>query len=220
MFDYDRLYELRLVLGSPSAVPLWNWQEWRGVAQVLDPLMRTSRGKTTIRSAQFLDGIKHPVLFGRMGWSDKSHQKWTHESPVNSPASTHWKFLDMEAWAPSWTLCEKQGRPPDVFFAMRNECFNPPYRSTFNPTVLLAIAHDLPQQMKNEADQVGAKLSHDLRATLYAFQVRPWGLPFGSGGDLHTGLVSDLLTVGLFRVGPIHETEPSLQVLSETWETR
>lgn len=115
MAFFSRDYEVFLLLAAPDAPPLWNAAQWTPFAASLDGLMAQARGKAGVRSHQYNPKGK-PISFGRLGWDEKSHAKWTHTA-----ATTQARFMTVEAWAPTWTLCEKDDQAPDVFLALANE---------------------------------------------------------------------------------------------------
>jgi hypothetical protein len=161
----DRAYELHLMLGDPTAPPLWGWEIWQPVAYHLDPVFRAARGRAGATSLQ-KDTPKHNISFGRLGWNEKSHQKWTHGSPVTGERSSAWKFLATEVWAPTRGACARDNQAPDVFLFLRKEGYWGEDGLTFTPSVLLAIAADLPDGVRYAADatagEARAVLSSDI----------------------------------------------------------
>src|SRR4051812_26041990 len=113
-------YDVYVVLGDPNTPPLWNWKVWQRFLPAIDPLIQAARGKPAVRSGQFLPNRAGEVKFGRLGWKESDHQKWTHGSPANQQASKSWSFLDLEVWAPPWTACEREDRSPDLFLSVLN----------------------------------------------------------------------------------------------------
>src|SRR5271154_1727592 len=119
----DRIYDLYVILGAPDSSQIWNWQNWQKIASTLDPIVALGRNKAADRTTQFINGSRNAVSFGRIGWNEKGHQKWTHNSPATIETSKKWSFLKMEMWSPTWSVCEREKIAPDFFFAFRNESF-------------------------------------------------------------------------------------------------
>src|SRR3954463_10229562 len=117
----DRPFDVYLVLGDPRRPPAWSSPVWSRIAAHLDPLVAAARGPAAVRSCQLRRGAGTPnqsgISFGRIGWNEKGHRKWTH-GPADGDAI---EFVDAEVWAPSWTACQREDRAPDVFLRMRNE---------------------------------------------------------------------------------------------------
>jgi hypothetical protein len=117
----DRQYVVFVVLGDPGAGPAWSEQRWKLIAEILDPLVLKARDRAAVRSTQLKKGAGSPnqrsISFGRIGWNSQGHKKWVHASPTSDGV----EFIDTEVWAPSWTTCEREARPPDVYVAVRNE---------------------------------------------------------------------------------------------------
>ena len=74
---YQREYTVFLLLAGPDAVDLWHLPIWTQFTQDLESYAHGARGKTAVRTIQYLSDGK-TVSFGRLGWDDKSHAKWTH----------------------------------------------------------------------------------------------------------------------------------------------
>jgi hypothetical protein len=213
----DRGYELHLVLGDPAAPALWQWEVRQSIVPHLDPVFRDARGPTGVTSQQ-QDAPKHWLKFGRLGWNEKSHQRWTHGSPITAERSLVRRFFLKEACAPTRGACARDRKPPDVFLFSRNEGFWDEQGLSFNPTVLLAVAANLVLPIRKAADAAAEAIAGRTSARLRAFRNRPWGYPFGS--QMMVDCVWDIVTTGLFKPGPVHRRRPSLDSLNETWQRR
>ena len=208
-------YDTYVFLGNPAAQPLWYWSSWQQLVPKLDPLVTAARGKAAIRSTQFISDSRGTVKFGRIGWDEKSHQKWTHGSPVSSPASADWKFRSAELWAPSWTECEREHLAPDVFLTVSSQgaTSNTP---AFDPVVLLAVASQLAVRERSLANGVVEQLAAIIAAKLVAFQQRPWGRSVAGVG--FTNAIQDLHVSGLFKPGPRHARPIDLDLFADSWQ--
>jgi hypothetical protein len=204
----DRRYEVFVLLGDATREPLWRREVWLRAAATLDELIAGARGKAALRTQQHgADGAA--VRFGRIGWDDDGHRAWTHEA---GDART---FSSLEAWAPSWTVSERDRSAPDVFLALRNEALLAA-TPRFNPTLLLAVATDLPA-LQHLAEQSLPRLADLTAAPLVARQRRRWGTPFGPDGDAFTDSLQDLIAIGLFRPGSPHERPVDVATLAGRW---
>jgi hypothetical protein len=212
----DRQYEVFVILGDPAAQPTWTELRWKLISDILDPLVQKARDRAAVRSSQMRKGAGSPnqrsISFGRIGWNAQGHKKWLHTSPESDGN----EFIDTEVWAPSWTACEREGRAPDVYVAVRNAQSTPTERVTFNPIFILAVALDADGRVVSSARASAEALSAALGSVLRARWVRPWGIRMGGIG--FTNAIGDLSTVGLFKPGPRHQQPPSVDMLEGSWE--
>jgi len=212
MAFHDVSYDAYCVLGDPGAPPLWNRPVWGRFLEEFGPLAGAARGKSAVYSVQYRpDG--GAVKFGRIGWGESGHRKWTHD-----PATTPWRFLDVEVWAPGRAVCGREGRPPDVFLSVVNEAlFGAAGRAlSFNPTVVLAVASDLAgREPTAVAASVGC-LRRLTSARFVGFQRRQWGV--SHGGVAFTNAIQDLAAGGLFRPGPRQGNGAAFPPLVGAWE--
>lgn len=213
---WNRNYNLDLILGNPDNEPLWDWRQWSKLVPLLDPLMRNNIGSIGVASTQF-EG-KKPVKFGRLGWDDKSHQKWTHNSPLSSLAihANKWKFLSTEIWVPSRGSCARDGHSPDIFFFLRNEGFWGEEGLTINPLVLISIAQDVDVEMLQMERSLASYIASVVDAKLHATKSRPWAISTSTG--VITDSIADIAVSGLFKPGPVRKQQPTTAILSEDWE--
>jgi hypothetical protein len=211
-------YETYFFLGEPRAEPLWNWSAWSRAAAALDPVVAAARGAAAVRSMQYLPDRKGTVRFGRIAWNEKGHQKWTHGSPSTAAESGSWTFLDVQVWAPAWTVCERENQAPDVYFNICNEALSGGYNKplAFNPVVLLAVAVPVAAAIRDRVAAAVAELASLTQARLAGYRRRPWGTSIGDGG--FTNGMQDLCVAGLFQVGPRHDGPPGFHLLTEKWE--
>ena len=211
-------YETYVVLGDPEASLLWGWKVWQRFLPAIDPLIQAARGKPAVRTTQYLPNQAGEVKFGRLGWKESDHQKWSHGSPTNKAASKSWSFLSFEMWAPTWTICQRENLAPDVFLAIANESLSGGYRQEllFNPIVVFAVVSKLVEQHPSEVSAVVLALQGLLSAKLAGYQRRPWGKAFGSAG--FTNSIQDLVVSGLFRPGPRHKGEIGFHLFADKWK--
>jgi hypothetical protein len=216
MAFHDRKYELYLILGNPGLAGLWNWSRWEGAAPLFESLSTVPRGPAAIRLNQYIKGrgFEQP-RFGRMGWDTASHMKWTHGSPVSAQRSKRWKFLSMEAWAPSWDKCEAEDRAPDFFFELSNEQHHA-RRPRFNPLITCAVSVSMPKQYLRQFEQAVKELAKLVESRLCVRTRRPWGIGCGGGGFEHS-LIDVSMDRSLFKADP-HAHSTNLRILDGKWE--
>jgi hypothetical protein len=219
MAFHDVGYDAYCVLGDPDAPALWNWVAWERFRVALDPLIKAARGKPAVRSTQYLPDRAGAVKFGRIGWTEADHQKWTHGSPINQRESMSWGFLSAEVWAPAWMACQREGRPPDVFLSIADESLGG--RSggkefSFNPVIVFAVESEI---ARREVPLVSAVVTSLWRLTspkLVGYRQRPWGVSFGSTS--FTSSIQDLVVSGLFKPGRRHGVGVGFHLLADEWE--
>jgi hypothetical protein len=215
----DRQYDLYAILGDPALESPWLEQTWLRIASILDPLIQAARGPASVRSTQLKPGTGSPnqraISFGRIGWNGDGHKKWTHrKSGSESPL-----FISSEVWAPSWFLCENEDRAPDCFLALRNEQPRPGTPVSFNPAVLLAVAHDQIGETVDLGKETAGQLAEILGALVRAHSRCPWGFNVSDVGlKNYLNPIGDLLASGgLFQSGSIRQHPLSLEMLRGQW---
>ncbi len=211
----DRKYLVYAVLGSRVAPPPWVERTWTHIFNALDCLIHVQRRAVAVRSTQ-LDSLtgtpnQRRISFGRIGWNELGSKRWTHAENGVLLSGRQAAFLNCEMWAPSWSICGRDGLAPDVYFSMMSE---PNEKLSFSSTCLLAVASDLGQP--DEAWQAADAIAATVQAVFRAHCIRQWG------GHLHDGMlrlnaINDLLVSGLFKPGQKHLALPSLAVLQGTW---
>lgn len=213
MTFFSREYEVFLLLAAPDAPPLWDAAQWTPFAASLDGLMAQAgaRGKAGVRSHQYNPKGK-PIAFGRLGWDAKSHAKWTH-----TPATTQARFMSLEAWAPTWTVCEKDDQAPDVFLALANESLlglaGRPLQ--FGQRLVCAIATDMGADAAATLQAALAQLAAQQDAVVFAHTRRQWGRASPYGG--FTGAIQDMLIGGLFRQDDPHARPLDEAAFQDVW---
>ena len=212
MSFFARDYDVYLLLAAPAAPPLWEAAQWMPFAASLDGIVAqaAARGTPAVRSLQYNPKGK-PIAFGRLGWDDKSHAKWMHTA-----ATAQARFISVEAWAPAWTVCEKDDQAPDVFLALANESLLGLQGKTlqFSQRLLCAIATDMGADADAALRQALAPLAAQQNAVLFARTRRQWGRASGAG---FTDAIQDMLLGGLFRQDDPHARPLDAQALREAW---
>lgn len=216
MHDYrTRQYDVCLLLAAPDAPRIWEYAVWQRLVPALTPLLSSERGRTSVRMTQFdqtQTGSPNQtyVRFGQIGWNEKSHRRWTHDSPDTAASSAAWEFCGAAAWAPGPSKCSDC--PPDGFLAVRNALDGGLVQDNcqFAYSVLVAAAMDRPdalQSMKAAVAALGAEIPHVLLAGIR----RTW-----SEGNMS---LTDCDTFGApFRPGPQHAQAPALDMLEGNWQ--
>lgn len=213
---HTRQYDVRLLLASPDAPLLWDYRVWKPLVPALTPLLSSERGLTSLRMSQLdtrQEGSPNQtfVRFGRIGWGEKSHRKWTHYSPDTNEDSPHWSFICFSVWSPGPGNCDDC--PPDGFLAVRN-AIDDRNSCKFSYTVLAAIACDKPaaEQILNHAFLA---LSASIPSVLLAETRRSWGGSETTDGNPTS--LTDCDTFGApFKPGS-RQMSPSLDMLEGRW---
>lgn len=211
MTFFSRDYEVFLLLAAPDAIPLWDAAQWLPFAASLDGLVAQARGKAAVRSHQYNPKGK-PIAFGRLSWDATSHAKWTHTA-----ATTQARFMSLEAWAPTWTTCEKDDQAPDVFLALANESLLGLAGKSlqFGQRLVCAIATDMGADAAATLQAALAQLAVQQDAVVFAHTRRQWGRASPYGG--FTDAIQDMLIGGLFRQDDPHAHPLDDATFREKW---
>lgn len=210
MAFFSRDYEVFLLLAAPDAPPLWQAAQWVPFAASLDGIVAQARGKASVRCHQYNPKGKS-IPFGRLGWDDKSHAKWTH-----TQQATEARFMSLEAWAPTWTICEKDDQAPDLFLALANESLLGLAGKTlqFSQRLVCAIATDMGPEAASTLRLSMTQLAAQQDGVIFAHTRRKWGRAAYGG---FTGAIQDMLIGGLFRQNDPHAQPLDAAALCETW---
>ena len=215
-----RQYDVYAILGDPGAEPPWMEHVWSRIVVAVGPLIESSRGHAAVRSMQLNAGPGSPnkraISFGRIGWNKAGHKKWVWRSAGTDGGSINRVFCMSQIWAPSWTTCEKECQPPDVYFAIRNEDDYRGRQLSFNPVCLLAVARDRSTEFTGQGKKAAEALAQILQALVRVHRKRPWSYPFV---QMSTDAVDDLVVTGLFKPGPWDQNPPSPSILKGVWNT-
>jgi hypothetical protein len=217
----NREYQVYAVLGHPTASPPWVERTWMQIFEALDPVIQVARASAAVRSSQLSPGSGSPnqrgISFGRIGWNKQGCKKWTHSEDGNLVSGGGAAFLNCEVWAPSWSVCQREGLTPDVYFAVGGASGGSPKSSngvTFNSHCVMAVASDLGRAA--EARSGAEAVATVIDAVLRGHCVRPWRRSM-AGGEAYRHAINDLVVVGLFKPGPRHQAPVSLSGLAGTW---
>jgi hypothetical protein len=140
MLPFDEPFVSIAIVGR-ARPPLWHWETWRKLVLALDPLTSAVSAGISVRSTQGLksDGFKD-LKFGKLGWNEKSHQKWTHDSPETLDKSNDWTFCHGDVCAPSTAACFRERRAPELFCSFENAfIIGAPRAGQFNQFFHLAL---------------------------------------------------------------------------------
>jgi hypothetical protein len=211
-------YDVYFLLGDPNAEPLWNWPVWHRLLPSLDPIIHRARGMPAVRSTQFPPNRAGTVKFGRIGWKEADHQKWTHGPTTNPIDSKSWGFLSAQVWAPAWTQCERDKLAPDVFLSITNESLGAGCRKelSFNPVVILAVVSQLAQREVLQLAKLLSSRSSLTESKLSGCRRRPWAHSLGAAGSRNS--IQDLGIAGLFKPGRRHIGKVDSELLVDQWE--
>jgi hypothetical protein len=214
----DRPFDVFVILGNPHATPVWTASMWVRIAALIDPLVVAARNRAAVRTSQLRRGAGSPnqrsISFGRIGWNENGHRKWIHPDPVAGESEDGVEFVSTEVWAPSWTVCEKEQRAPDMFFGFRNEAsFGG--KLAFNPYIILAVAADQSEEVCAAGRASAIGIAEHTAAVLRAHRRRNWG--YLANDPEHENAIADWLVCGLFRAGPVHSWDVTLDIFAQQW---
>ncbi len=217
MSFHERSYEVYVVLGSPASSP-WVKGSWSKISAALDPLLKMARGRAAIRTDQFQPGSgslnQRFIRFGRIGWNARGFDKWVHATEGTLSSGLPAEFYSCEMWAPSWTICQREHRAPDVLFAIRREATSASLK--FGSICLFAVASDIASLAADQSRRSARIIATTVDAVLTGYCSRPWGYDSKLPGSF-TDALNDLYVVGLFKPGPRHDRPVSLASLSGDW---
>jgi hypothetical protein len=184
-------FRVFVMLGSPG-FQFWKWETWQSVSSCFEPLVELARNKTSVRSGQSKNG--KALQFGALDWSDSSHQKWAHESPVKNEERDTALFGMLEATAPALSRCEKEKLPPDFLLCLQNEGLSGEVKD-YDTTIVFAIREAIIEgqhsQLSTVLHTVASKFNPKLVATLRR--------PFMFRHNKFHSLID--LPLGIFRPG-------------------
>lgn len=218
---FDRRYDVYAFLGDPTATPPWVASVWAAIANALDPIMRAARDRPSVRTMQLGGPRQRPISFGRIGWNEGSARKWTHQPDGTLVSGSPAQFVTCEAWAPSWTVCTRDGLSPDLLFAMREHPDRTNIRKASPPPAFraigcLAAACDMGPDMATLGQVAAVGVAEAFRSVVRVRHTRAWGEPFGDIG--FADAINDLVPAGrLFRGGNLFAADPSSRILAEHW---
>jgi len=216
---YAKNYDVFVLLGAPGLLP-WQWQVWVKIEPLLASFASSDRGKPTVRSSQASGlGKEHRSLaFGKLGWDLKSHARWTHGSPSNALESNPWRFLGTEAWAPSWTVCEKEHEAPDFYLHLLRA---PDVRQRgvpqFGSILVVALAASASETRQRELLSAMGAIATLLESPLAVCKRRAWGIASGAAGGFRDAVQDFGVGRGLFREEDPHAQPICLESFSEAW---
>lgn len=218
MAYHEHEYEVYVLKGMEESADLWAWRQWELWATALTPFTLSPRGKATVRCLQYSADPKKMVLFGKLSWDEKSHQRWAHNSPANGEEWKRWQFLSMEAWAPSWTVCEKELVPPNFYLSMHNPNFRLSAPRLRSPFLVCAVPSSLGQKKVMELESVLVSLSSTLTDPVLAHKKRPWGIS-SLGKDSFTYAIQDMTESVLSGASDFDRMRKPFNedLLPETW---
>lgn len=224
MAFYDRDYDVYVILGSPDLPPLWHWDRWQIIVDLLAPFANVPRGKAALRGYRMIPnpskpGFKKDQGLGRVSWDRKSQEKWAFFSPTTQYDSPHWLFSSIEAWAPSWNVCVRENLAPDFFFNMQNELrvVRSGTRLVFNPIITLAASYTLDEKYRDDFRKAATSIASFVMSPLFVYRMRPWGYSWSLGGGGFTDSLNGFPYAGLLKPGDRHSQPPSLALFREPW---
>ncbi len=120
----------------------------------------------------------------------------------------------MEAWAPSWTLCEQE--PPEFFLSLTKGHANGPMRRpSYGGVLIAALSATEPEGRRIAFRSAVTELAHELSSPLAVWKQRRWARPVGTLG--FRDAVNDLALAGLFKTGLRRANLLDPGIFTEDW---
>jgi hypothetical protein len=199
-----------VIVGRSEDHKAWHWTTWSKITAWLNPIVAEVYGKAGVRSVQGIRESHRQVRFGRLGWNENSHQKWTHGSELSVSESSNWKFAVTEVWIPSWTECVRKHTDPqlfiqieDPFLALRAR------RGQFNQFFHLAVTRDFYLKHRGIVDEAMDHVSALLDGVLVLARFAPWNINFDC--------VQDALNNHLHYIGMHEDDIPNISKTTGKW---
>jgi hypothetical protein len=219
----SRNYHFYLIFGdSPSGKEPWTKAKWTNEIQpILDTILRKSPnyGKTGLKTLQYLPRENSQYFdeakFGRLGWNQKSHDKWTL-----TPDDTTRKFVNLNSWTPIKTVCDKNETAPDIYLNICSESYlAKSYLLQFNVFIVLAIAEDL----NFDGHEQVIALSKVVNARKAVYKTRTWGGSREKNKELRwefVNSISDTKAFGIYKAETmnLHDTKFENIVFEPYWK--
>jgi hypothetical protein len=213
---HTKEYDVYVVLSAPRVAPPWTWEKWSGIAERLQPFTGSNRGKASLRTMQVSKDTQKKLPFGRLGWDNASHSRWTHGCPTNAAESARWVFYSAEAWAPSWTQCVKENEAPDFFISLTNKHIQGESgKSQFDAELIIALSVSESESRQADFRAAVISISKSVASPLTVWKRRHWARPFGQLG--FTDALNDLAVVGLFKAGDYRQRPLNTETFKEAW---
>lgn len=180
-----RNYRVWLFLLSPHGPAFWEWDSWLKVSEVVDPLVKLTRGKSVMSIFQ-TSKTGRKVNQGLLLWNSRNMQKWTHHSPLTNDFTEDLNFDFVNVWCPSEVCCNEDRLPPDLFLQL-DHLTHPRYQPSeqVNQIITLAVAQDIADLHAVLLDDCLCKLESLLNPTLLAELTSRW--VYQKGGESRTG---------------------------------
>jgi len=213
----DKEYSVYVVLTGPHSAKPWSWHIWKEIHGLLEPFAAVSRGRAAIRTTQVNALLDKKVSFGRLAWDEKSYVKWVHGSPVTESNCEKWTFLNAEAWAPSWTVCEREKQAPDFYLSVNNDHpYGESEKSKFGAVLIAALSLSERLERIDQFERAIKEIGTLVNSPLIVHKRRKWGIALSS--DCFTSALMDIGVVGLFKKGPPHQRPLDLSTFEEQWD--
>lgn len=100
--------------------PLWRRENWLKIVPVMSELVERLPRPVSILSYQTRPDRDQKLPFGRMGWNEAGHRKWTSEY-LEAPEPA--EFILTEFWAPGRSTWAEEGRPPEMYARLDRDPF-------------------------------------------------------------------------------------------------
>jgi hypothetical protein len=145
------------------------------VVEALEPVIGLMPSSLSVRIVQGTGRPMKNVSFGRLGWNDRSHRKWTHFAPETDSECPAWSFGTGEVWTPSWTVCEREASAPNLFCAFENAwVVRAPAGMQFNQFFHLALPVSTAREQRGVVSAAVRTIAGVVEASHVLARTAPW----------------------------------------------
>ncbi|WP_372865453.1 hypothetical protein [Spongiibacter sp.] len=125
---FEYIARVWLIRMPDTTTRFYDWSIWEKCFPCLDDIISLADAKAAIRSSQcIMVGGKlrgGSLSFGRMTWNYENNKKWACKYMKDEELKDNVVFLSTEIWAPSWSQCDRDLKPPSIVFHVKNPLGN------------------------------------------------------------------------------------------------
>ena len=182
-------YVCFILLPPREQGPLWYYDAWcEKIVPTASEMLNCFEHGCSLRTRQGPKKTTKEAKLGQLRWNDKSHQKWTWNSPLTKGKRDDWVFEDVEIFSPPrYVLLKRADEMPDLYFQVSamNWCFydddvsSKETKANYWQALVIAVKNKLLKRQELEFMSLVQQLSLNLmNAPLYTKTQRIWGLNY------------------------------------------
>ncbi|MBA6316798.1 hypothetical protein [Cellulophaga baltica] len=159
------------IFGKSIDKPIWEWNNWKHVAELLQPIIDLSPELPFIKSSQSIpvkygkdnknvSYDKGSLRFGRMIWNESNNKKWT----TKYADKEKWTFFDTEIAFPTRSNCHKNNINPKLFISVHNENLTEKEKTNIDQSITIHIENNLIEKssligIEKQVEKIGELLN-------------------------------------------------------------